>query len=115
MPIPSPPKRDKKSREHYYEEREGQDNGERKKKEKLTLFRFPSNRAYSSRTSCSRGVRDSVVKEGSCEVVRCVVVGGEAASIVVLLVPYVLCLCRKGETSCRQSLRCEGCGDFESM
>lgn len=48
-------------------------------KEERTLFRFPRSLAYSSKTSCSRGARDSVVKERSCVVEGgWVLAGGEA-------------------------------------
>lgn len=57
----------------------------RRKKWWRTLLKFPSNLPYSSRTSCSRGVRDSVVTEGSWEMEGCVLGG------VVSIVDWFVC------------------------
>lgn len=61
-----------------------------------TLFKFPSSRAYSSRTSCSRG--ESVSSEGDggvvCEAERCVSGGSEDMVLSCALVCACVYICK---------------------
>jgi hypothetical protein len=56
-----------------------------------TLFRFPSNLAYSSRTSCSRGERLSLASRPEVEAERCSGASDAMLSLLVVDSPFDRC------------------------